>query len=241
MKRLLCLFIAIALLGCGSTVKRKWSDPEFGAADIDTGRMLVGAVVAVPELHRQGHTAERAYTGRLDDAVREKRTDLALQPPGAFVERLSIDQIDAVLARYRERGSLDPNALGPLQNLADESRYLLLCRLESNDVDQSASTGSVMDDDESVAYTSSYSVKRTLTASFDIFDVSNGRLVWTAQLSKQDQRRRDRESGRRYAESPDVVRPSFDYAGDGGYPEAPEFLDMLGSLFEDLAMELPKS
>ena len=55
------------------------------------------------------------------------------------------------------------------------------------------------------------------------------------------QRRRDRESGRRYSESPEVVRPTFGYTGDGGFPEAPEFLDMLGSLFEDLATELPES
>jgi len=240
MKTAILLIAALALAACGSTVSRKWSDPEFDSADLSEGRLLVGAVVAVPELHRQGHTAERAYTERLDRVVREHRDDLPLEPASTFVDHLSLEQIDAVLERYRLRGSLDPNALTPLQNLADSSRYLLLCRLEANEIDQTASTGTAMDDDESIAYTSSYSIKRTVTASFDIFDVVDGRLVWTAQLFKQDQRRRDRESGRRYMDTPEEVKPSFSYTGDGGYPEAPEFLDLLGSLFDDLAKELPK-
>jgi hypothetical protein len=233
--------LALQLLACGSHVAHYWSAPEFDFAALESGQILVGAVVAVPELHREGHTAERAYTETLDGALRRKRGDLPLVAHGAFVEKLDIDDVDTILGRYRSRGSLDPRSIEMLSRLRPAARYVLLSRLENDDLRQSSATGASSMDDESIAYSSRYSVQRLVVVSFDIFDLSDGKLVWTAQLSKQDERTRQREHGRRYEDDPDEIQPSFQWSDSGGYPEAPEFLEILRSIFEDLSEQLPRS
>lgn len=233
------LAVALGLVACGSRVALYWAAPDFDLEAIEAGKILVGGVVAVPELHRQGHTSERAYTETLDSAIRRKRADLPLVEHGQFVQTLNIEDVDAILARYRDRGSLDPQSIEKLSRLRSIARYVLLSRLENDDLRQTASTGASSMDDESVAYSSSYSVRRTVIVSFDIFDLDGGKLVWTAQLSKQNERSRDREHGRRYDENPDEIQPSFDWSESGGFPEAPEFLDILRAIFDDLSGQLP--
>ena len=240
MLRYLSLACLLLLLACSSTVERQWIADDFDRAQLEAGKLLVAGVVAVPELHQQGHGAERAYTERLDVIVRERRPDIPLLEHRRFVDLLDLDTLDGVLGRYRERGSLDPESLTQLQRLASETRYALFCRLEENREQRKAADTMSGGDAERVDYTASYESKRTVVASFDIFDVESGRLVWTAQFTKDDERSRSREYGSRDLDGTRELEPNFRWSGSGGFPEAPEFLELLAAMFADFAIKLPR-
>lgn len=238
MRLLPMLFLLVA---CGSTIERRWSAQDFDAGALEDGRLLVAAVVAVEDLHRDGHGSERAYTERLHRGIAERRDDLQLVPHTVFVDRLDIDRIDALLARYRTRGTFGPDSVSDLQKLQDDARYLVFCRLEENRVHHEGADHAAPDMDESrVDYTASFESRRTLVASFDIFDARDGRLVWTAMFTKEGERRRSRNYGSRDMEGDRELEPNFTWAGEGGFPDAPEFLDLLNSMFQDFAKELPR-
>jgi hypothetical protein len=233
--------LCLASAGCGSSAERQWIADDFNKAEIESGQLLVAGVVAVPELHRQGHGAERAYTERLDTTLRERRPDLPLVDHHRFVDSLDLDTLDAILSRYRERGSLDPQSLTQLTRLAAQTRYAVFARLEDNREQRRAGdTASVDSGDDRVDYSATYESKRVVVASFDVFDVAKGQLVWTAQLTKDDERSRTREYGSRDLRDNREVEPNFRWSGSGGFPEAPDFLELLSALFGDFAAKLPR-
>jgi hypothetical protein len=242
MERIYTLLIASAftlLAGCGSQVAHLYQDPDFQHQAIADGGLVVVAVVAVPGVQEGSLGAERSYALRMTDALTTRRPDLELRDASDVPTVLGPGEYQALNNRYRSRGNFGIESLNKLQSLAPLARYAAFCRLESNSVIQSGSDSSTLSAD-TIDYSSNLTSERVIVASFDVFDVAERRLVWTAQFSKDNTRTRQREHGSRDLDNPDEIERAGKWADAGDFPDAPEFLEMLDAMFEDFARHLPE-
>lgn len=231
------VFLGLAsLMACGPKVSALFHDPTFTEPAMREGRMAVLGVVAVPRIEDSDFLSNGFATRLLRREALDRRPNLPLLPEGDVATAVDLGVLGSSLESYRTRGSLRPEELASLGPIADLARYGILVRIDTNDVELKRDDLRELQDDR-VRSATEFDAIRRVGATFDVYDLSRGGLVWTAYLSvKRDHNRRVDRGERHIDDEPDA---GITFTDERDAPDAPELSSLLGDLFRNFAKQLP--
>lgn len=217
------LLAFLALGGCADPAPevrfQSAEDVLFGLPD---ERIAIGGLVVREGVATDDAAPQKPYDDEDVLAVADRwtgilETSLSLVAPG--LERWSwtavSDQADPDLLRraltvHRRGGLLRADLLTPLAGELPGCRYLLLARVDGNDVQMSNNDGfaetsreghaglgrtSVSGGEPGAASRGSYSLRRTITLTMDLYDMISGRSVWSASVERSERELLTAEGG----------------------------------------------
>jgi hypothetical protein len=207
----------------------------------DGGLLVGGVTVAVTAEDTESRDALR-----LGDELRqflEARRGRELVGPGKLLLDGDAEVYRAVLEEYERSARLTPASLEALQTRRDLGRYLLLARIDVDEIEKTHEE-TRDDQDDRVRFEVELLSRRHVGLSADVYDLDERRVVWSSSFDRRLQKR-----GRRFtheALATDVtnapieeLREIRDRIREVGYPDPPRRADVLQRLFSDLAEALP--
>ncbi len=233
--------------GCSTPVTGLKQDPSFNLATATTGGIAVGGVghavkpYDVPQMSR--------YSDLLTRVLDERCKHLRIQPVSAVFGPLGLEAYGKLLREYQMYGHLGPEHIKSLNSMPRQFRYLVMARVIRDQTEQERSQRDVWKDgkkkDDWTEIT--LSTEREVTGAFEIYDLQQGMLVWSGEISKSDSRSTSftREDADWEAELIGAtVGAVLSQATGGkthdGYPTAPAFDKLLERVFRGFAENIPK-
>lgn len=242
-KRIRGLAIALlgaALSGCAPLpeVVGLERDPGFTHEALSAAPLAVLGVT-VEGLEPASASASLQLGGLLAERLASKRRDLRILPAVAVADSLGVERYTGFVREYQARGWLDGYALSRLAAALGGVRYLVLARLEADEL----VTGRSVDDyteerggiDCKIEQTTNFSA-HTLTVHFTVYDLHQRRSAWAGQISDV----KERTSGDSW-NSCDPLYFNVLTMLLNGEPEPPELAEVLKKVFEDFARHLPRA
>lgn len=248
--------LALAALfsgGCATHVEGLQADPRFTYAAVMSGRIAVGGVVSAwedlpPPVRSQ-------YADIFARALREERPSYPLMSPSGVSTAMGVRAYEAMLRQYRDYGGLGPQDFRAAHQGLPDIRYLALARLERDDIahDRSEYEQDEMKEDKKgkskptgrVIVTIRHETSRIVAATLHIYDLWEGRLVWSGLVTKSStESNEDRNTYSKGDSWKDELLVSvvkgvvLDEADP--YPAPPPLHQLLEWTFEGFAENLPE-
>jgi len=252
---ILSTLLVLLLTACAAQVEGLRKDDSFTYLAAKEGGLAIGGVTST--LEPLPATERSRYAGVLLRATREERETFRVHPAGEVVAALGERRVDAMLDFYRRHGVLAAEDLARLTPQRLGARYLVLARIERDDVRQEKNESSmdvVEYDDKGnarptkrVEVTVIHDTIRTVSASFQIYDLASDRSVWsgviTQHATRSNQTSQQFGKDERWSQEllVELVRQLLlDGKGEDPYPKPAAFIDVLGQVFTGFAENLPE-
>jgi len=226
----------LVLVACGPKVSALFHDPSFTEPAMREGRLAILGAVAVPRIDDSDFLSNGFATRLLHREALDRRANLPLLPEGDVATAVDIGVLGNTLDSYRTRGSLRPDELAALRPIGELARYGILVRIDTNAVELKRDDLREIQDERVRSVTEFDSIRR-VAATFDVYDLRQGGLVWTAYLSVKRDHNRRVDHGERHLDDERDAGITFTDQRDA--PDAPELADLLGDLFRNFAVQLP--
>ena len=235
------LVLLFLLSACGGQVTELYRDPDLQASTLEADGLVVGGVVVVEEQTDPDIALD--YGAALQRVLAERRQWKSLVGPGDALLSGDVDTYRAVLEDYRSTARLGAGDLESLQPVRALGRYFLLGRLEIDEVEE---THEEARDDQAdrVRFDIELLTRRHVGVTFDLFDLQDKRIVWSAFLDRRSQVRGERFSHEAYPEDMqdhalDELQEIRERIRQTGYPEPPRRTEILQEIYTDLDDALP--
>lgn len=242
----------VAASGCGPSIKGLRHDPSFTYESLTAGGIGIGGVTSLLATGED----PAAVASRLESSLRAALLDRGLNvvPAGFYYDALGGERYDVLLADYRRSGVQNEAALAEWAAVPDAPRYLVLSRVETDEIDQKSN------ESEEVVNGAKHqmlklSTERTVHASFAVYDVTMSKPVWTALLADDETNSSSFDEGP-VAPDDDKDKKKKDDKGFLGkvgdvllggledsvreYPPPPELTSVIGTVFKGFAKSLPE-
>jgi len=198
------------------------SEPDpFTAENLVKGGLGIAGVVLLT-----GHddvVTEAELAELMRDQIIDVRQDVKLGS-ATYIERtLGREGYHAMIGSYKSNRSLRPEVLADASEQLDgRFGYIVFVGINRDTISTSI---------ERASSSSDYITRRSLTATFHVYDTRAVALVWTVNLDASDDRKVTR---RTEAPTPGTLPSSL-------FPEAAALQEVAASLFEDFADKLPRA
>jgi len=226
-------------------------DPSYTYEHISESSFLIGGVTSLPD---EWILAYQLMVGEiLANAFRDERSDIQILPAGAIYKALGTEKYQNLLNQYRLSGLIAPNDVADIRIAFPNVRYLLLARVnESHVFEKKAHTETDVSDSKKDNKKDEYEfVKvevslirwREVSASLLIFDMHQGQIAWSGQVSHS--RENTNSDSNTYKKDDrwknELVNSLFNtMLGQEGYPKAPTEEVVLRSIFTGFAENMPE-
>jgi hypothetical protein len=233
--------VAAALAGCASlpNVVGLERDPGFTYEAL-TAAPLAVLGVTVKDLDPMSASASLQLGGLLAESLTRKRRDLRILPAAHVADSLGLRDYTGLVREYQARGWLDSRALSRLAAALGGVRYLLLARLEADELVTGNSVEEYTEEHEGqdcmVEQTTNFAA-RTLVVHFTIYDLHQRRSAWTGQITDLE----ERTSRDDWNSCDPLLFSVLSMLFSGGDPDPPELAEVLRKVFEDFALHLPRA
>lgn len=254
------LLSALLMSGCATPVKGLYHHEGFTHGALSNGGLGIAGIVNAVDSHALWSEVDRSrYAGTLYRAIRDERPALALAPHSDLVNAIGLPSWLALLDSYRASASVSPADHDLISAHYHQARYLLLARLERNEVtrDYQSEEKALTRYSEKlkkevetgeIEQTDTWSTSRLLSASLQVLDLhAGGQLVWSGTVIKSSTNSNDKsrvfdQHHRIEAAVIDAVVDSVANAGESVplYPEPPPFEPLLERLITGFAENLPQ-
>ncbi len=254
--RLTALFGLLWLLaGCTTPVKGLYQEESFSYPNVQRGGLGVGGVVNAVDPGAYWEPMQRVgYAEVLWRALRDETEGLPLTSALTLSEAIGEENWRALLDRYRAQGRLDPAGVALIGAHYHGARYLVLARLERNEVsrEESDETKPQTEYDRKLKQevetgrmerTRTRTTRRQLGASFQVLDLQNGgHTVWSGAIEKSASEQASKsdlyDPKRRLAET---IIDGLLQGDPPEFPEPPSFDALVERLFTGFAENMPKA
>ena len=233
--------LTVSLLACGTQVQELYRDPDFRAGALEEEGLVVGGVVVVDESVDPDLALD--YGSTLARQLAVARQWSRLTGPGDALLAGDVDTYREMLAGYRRTARLDAQTLADLGPVRELGRYLLLGRL---DIDQVERTHEETRDDQAdrVRFEVELITRRHVGVTFDVFDLRERRIVWSASLDRRVQVRGERFTHETYPEQMqdsaiEELAEIRERIRQLGHPPPPKRSEVLEHIYGDLEEALP--
>ena len=232
--------VAAARAGCTSL-------PEVAGLERDPGvtyESLSAAPVAVLGMTVKGMepastSASLQLGGMLAESLTEKRRDLRFLSPANVADSLGLRDYTRLVQEYQDNSGLDSLALSHLAEALGGVRYLLLARLDVDELETGSSVNNSSEEREGhvcdVEQTNKFA-SRTVGVHFTVYDLPQRRSAWTGQISNSEKR----TNGDAW-NSCDPLLFNLLTMLLNEEPDSPELARVLRKVFDDFALHLPRA
>ena len=243
--RRLGVLAALLLGACQSTeVEGIRVDESFTHAALKEGKLALGGVTSartvLPDPDRS-----RLAEG-LSRKIVDERGEVEVVSAGAVRHRLGPEAYAGMLEEYRTDAALSPSRLEALRVLEDTARYLLLARIEADDVSHDDETKKGTGDDEGYRIRT-VSTHRRAIVGLRVYDLRTGASVWNgatraerlASSEIERERLREDDEERFWVAVADAVLDDDEPPPPPPFPPAPALDPLLFESFAKFARSLP--
>lgn len=233
---------AVALLGlltltaCGGQVSQLYRDPDFRPDTLRSEGLVVGGVVMADSTTDPDLALD--YGADLQNTLAHSREGMKVEGPGTALLAGDVETYRATLEAYRRSARLGADDLENLRPVRGLGRYFLLGRI---DIDEVEETHEESRDDQAdrVRFDVELITRRHVGVTFDVFDLQEARIVWSASLDRRTQVRGERFSHEAYPEDMqdsaiEELREIRERIRQVGHPEPPRRSEVLRKLYEEL-------
>jgi hypothetical protein len=183
---MLCVLLVCS---CATKIQGLVADPSFNYGTVMHGGIAVGGVVSSVE---QLPAAERSrYAGYFRRAFMDKAPKLPLVTSGHVATQMGQANYQQMLDYFRINATLSPEILKQAKDANVGAAYIALARIDMDSVTYSdEQTESQVEDSKGkkkTQYTLTYRTKREMSVYVSIFDLAQGRSVWSGSVDKSDE------------------------------------------------------
>lgn len=233
-------FVAVALAGCTSF-------PEVAGLERDPGftyESLSAAPVAVLGMTVKGMepastSASLQLGGMLAESLTKKRRDLKFLSAANVADSLGLRDYTRLVKEYHDRSELDSLALSHLAEALGAVRYLLLARLEVDELETGSSVYNSSEERDGRACDVEQTDKvaaRTVGVHFTVYDLHQRRSAWSGRITNSE----ERTNGDAW-NSCDPLLFNLLTMLLNEQPDSPELPRVLRKVFDDFALHLPRA
>lgn len=232
--------VVAALAGCTPLpeVVGLECDPSFTYAALSAAPLAVFGVTS-ESLEPASASASLQLGGLLAQRLATKRRDLSVLAASQVADSLGIEDYTSFVREYQARGSLDEGALSRLAASLGGVRYMVLARLEVDELLTASSVDKYSEErggvDCNVEETTNVAA-RTLAVHFTVYDLHLRRSAWAGQITDLKERTNSDAWN-----SCDTLLFNVLTMLLNGESDLPELTDVLGKVFEDFARHLPRA
>lgn len=213
-------------------------DPSFTYEALSAAPLAVFGVTS-ESLEPASASASLQLGGLLAQRLASKRRDLRVLAAAQVADSLGIEDYTSFVREHQARGSFDGGALSRLAASLGEVRYLVVARLEVDELLTASSVDQYSEEragvDCNVEETTNLAA-RTLAVHFTIYDLHQRRRAWGGQITDL----KERTSSDAW-NSCDTMLFNLLTMLLNGEPDLPELAEVLGKVFEDFARHLPRA
>ena len=244
-RRVPCVLLALGVwllvaTGCSSRATHLYLDPTFTPDALGQGGLVVLGVVSLAG--EDDLSTRTVHSELVRRVLHERRTDLRVLPPGDAWVAMGLQSSRRILDRYRLTGRLLPADVDTVGFARRVARYGLLGRIDldatylDHERREEEIGGRLRYEIEPIA-------KREVGVTFDVVDLSDGRIVWSVYLRRVDSIRGDRITyepleGDVLTEA-EWIRVVRELLEKNRGPEPPTTASVLENLTRDLARKFP--
>jgi hypothetical protein len=233
---------AMSSLGCATKVAGLKADPSFTYDTVSSGGVVIGGVVSL--VKDLGMAEISTYANTMRTQLQEERADYNIAPMASVVSALGEADFMAMMADYKAMGSLSEGHIQKLKEKVAAGRYLVLSRIEANDVTTDRRVE--QDKNNKGKVTGEKIVKiarRNMAVTMEIFDLKEGKRVWSGSITK------DKVNKNEYQEQKDgalvavikiATKTTETEDQKYPYPEPPADTELLEEILQGFATNMPK-
>lgn len=232
--------VAAALAGCTSL-------PEVAGLERDPGftyESLSAAPVAVLGMTVKGMepastSASLQLGGMLAASLTKKRRDLRFLSAANVADSLGLRDYTRLVQEYQNRSGLDSLALSHLAEAVGGVRYLLLARLEVDELETGSSVQNYSEQRDGracdVEQTNKFA-SRSVGVHFTVYDLHRRRSAWAGRITNSEKR----TNGDAW-NSCDSLPFNLLTMLLNDTPDSPQLAGVLRKVFDDFARHLPRA
>jgi len=209
-----CVAVFLAAIlsgGCATTptVEGLYASPDF---DADATRSAEVGVLGVVSVAQPVYREQRLEYGALvASAIRQEKGGYRVEAPGYVAEKVGDETLQGMLDKYKETGHLGLAELQHIRDVAPDIGFVVVARIDQDDVQKDKShyewendskpdvkvstdaSGSLSVEDvtykaDKVEVTDNYTTVRTMSVTFEVFDVPDGTTAWSGHVRQTDRR-----------------------------------------------------
>lgn len=248
MKRSSVLLAALLCLlpACKTPVTGLQQHASFTYEATTEHRFLIGGVVS--SYKKLDAIKQIRFADLLARTMQTELPHIRIVPSGAVLKAVGQQRFDALLDAYRLTGVITPRDVTELQMAFPDGRYLILCNIEQDQIDQeqNETETEVADSEEDrqqrnfelIRVDLSLITSREMGASFLIYDLQDHQVMWSGFIRKTISRSSD---------SSRTFRKTFrwhdgfldDLTVERNYPAAATQADLLEEIFNGFTENMP--
>lgn len=254
MTRMACVLLLPLIVSCAANVKMVDTDPSFTAENFaDGGLAILGCTTTVIAESDDLDLSSR-YCPSLRKEIKDNQRGVEVEEWEAVRQTLGDEKTLECLKEFRTLGTLDPATLQSLKGtLAQTSRYVLVHRIESDQLRFSQEEQKSKMDGEMGSVTTGYvlGTERIVSMTFAIYDLRNGKRM--TETTIESGKGKNHEIGLSYSADiasvvgtvVDVDRDVDEIFEDEGnnpvsmFPLPPEQEDIVDRIYARFAIQLP--
>ncbi len=232
--------VAAALAGCSSLpeVAGLESDPSFTYESLSAAPVAVLGMT-VTGMEPASTSASLQLGGMLAESLTKKRRDLRFLSAADVADSLGLRDYTRLVQEYHDRSGLDSLALSHLAEALGGVRYLLLARLEVDELETGTSVNNSSEERDGracdVEQTNRFA-SRTVGVHFKLYDLPQRRSAWTGQITNTE----ERTNGDAW-NSCDPLLFNLLTMLLNEEPDLPELARVLRKVLDDFALHLPRA
>jgi len=254
MARVHLIMIMTTLLlvaGCSTKVKLADEDPAFADAMMSAQELALGGVMAAPDLGVFDPVDQADADDALFGAFLRQGGDLEVWPRGRVADQLSEEVLAGLVGQYTATGRFNYLEVQKLEPSLAPCRYLAFARLTEDVISSDTNTGELRDQEARAAgvpehgdtWNSMVTTTRKIKVTLEIFDLTTGFSVWSAEARTSDRQSYDYEAP---AAGADMIQERLADTSDdqviqrhGGALRGADLIGLMAKAFGELVQRLP--
>ena len=193
---------------CRPTVEGLYANPDFDANATRSAEIGVLGVVSVAQpIYRE----QRLEYGSIIASAIQQKGGYRVESPGYVASKVGEETLQKMLDQYKETGHLGLVALEHINDVAPDIGYVVVARIDQDDVQKDKShyewendskpdvevttdaLGNLTVNDvtyksDKVQVTDNYTTVRTMSVTFEVFDLPAGTTAWSGHVRQTDRR-----------------------------------------------------
>jgi hypothetical protein len=266
----LALAGVVLLSGCASTptVEGLYANPDFDANATRSAEIgVLGVVSTAQPIYRE----QRLEYGTIIASAIQQKGGYRVENPGYVASKIGEETLQQMLDQYKETGHLGLVALEHINDVAPDIGYVVVARIDRDDVQKDKShyewendskpdvkvttdaAGNLTVDDvtytsDKVQVTDNYTTVRTMSVTFEVFDLPAGTTAWSGHVRQTDRRNSNQQhtydADNRFAQQLGEAVAQGVVAGVTGtktdpYPAPIDERDLFTTITAEFAKNLP--
>lgn len=253
--RMVCVLLLPLIVSCGAQVKSLNTDPSFTAKNFaDDGLAILGCTTVVIK-DSDDLDLSNQYCGSLRQEILEKQRGVEVKEWESVRQTLGDEKVLECLKEFHDNGTLQPATLQSLKRaLAEESRYVLVHRIESDQLKFHEEEEKSNVEGEMGSVTTGYllGTERIISIAFSVYDLELDKRVCEATIESGKGTRHEIGVGQRgnigavVGTVMDVDTDLDDIFNDeenpiSKFPSPPDQEDVVKRIYAKFAAQLPAS